>query len=75
MEEGKQETIDAVMQYVNEVVSGDRKMVVISVVGDELSVSLLGASFMEALRMLRGSYELALKNIESALGDDVEPLH
>lgn len=71
-EEGKQETIDVVRQYVEDVAVGRRKMVVISVVDDEISVSLMGASFDDALKMLKGSYELAVRKISEALDDESE---
>lgn len=71
-EEGKQETIDVVRQYVEDVAAGRRKMVVISVVDDEISVSLMGASFDDALKMLKGSYELAVRKISEALDDESE---
>lgn len=64
---GKKAALAAVRDFLHEVEDGSRKLVVISVKDDDLSVSLLNVAFMESIHMLRFAYLEAVEKVEAAL--------
>lgn len=76
---GKEIVVSEVQRYLQETVEGKRRMVVISVVGEELSVSLLGASVVEAVLMqrcaLRESMEKIMETAEAIQESQSEAKH
>ena len=63
--ENKKAVIDEARKYLEETVTDDRMTVIVSVKGDDLSVSILNASAIQAVLMLRQAYHDAQ---EKALG-------
>lgn len=65
--EGKESVLAAIRGFLHEVEDGSRKLVVISVKDDDLSVSLLNVAFVESIHMLRFAYLEAVEKVEAAL--------
>lgn len=54
--ENKKAVIDEARKYLEETVTDDRMTVIVSVKGDDLSVSILNASALQAVLMLKQAY-------------------
>ena len=59
--EDKQAVITEARKYLEETITDDRMTVIVSVKGDDLSVSILNASTLQAVMMLKQAYRDALE--------------
>lgn len=60
---GKEAVASEVHRYVQETLSGDRKMVVISVVEEEIAISILNATTTEAVLMQRCALRESIQKV------------
>lgn len=65
--ENKQAVLAEAQRYLDETITDDRMTVIVSVKGDDLSVSILNASALQAVLMLKQAYRDALEKASEIL--------
>ena len=65
--ENKQAVLAEAQRYLDETITDDRMTVIVSVKGDDLSVSILNASTLQAVLMLKQAYRDALEKASEIL--------
>lgn len=65
--ENKQAVLAEARRYLDETITDDRMTVIVSVKGDDLSVSILNASALQAVLMLKQAYRDALEKASEIL--------